>query len=224
MEIKLTIKCSWFIYVFVFNAKQLIVRYLTLTLGYFMFYRPIAVLDIDDTLFKNTVITDTLNELNLGHIKRHYDLSKMDIPSYVAELINKRFNDPTIMGSFNPIAGAKEFVDELIQLGYKPICVTARAESTIGKATLDMVLRHIPKIEEVWFTDGKSKRPLVDSLNASIIVDDNAFAIKDCIGSKAKLFMVSNEHTPHNYDHAVEFKLDKRVKVITHLHETIPHI
>lgn len=189
-----------------------------------MFYRPIAVLDIDDTLFKNTVITDTLNSFNLGHIKRHYDLKKMDIPDHVVSLINEKFNDPKVMGSFKPIIGATEYVDELVKLGFKPICVTLRTEHTIGEATLNMVLRHIPKIEEVWFTDGKSKRPLIDSLNAALLLDDSSTAISDCIGSKAKLFMVTNEHTPHNFDAAEQFRKDKRVNVIRQLHDSLQHI
>jgi hypothetical protein len=169
-------------------------------------YIPKIGIDIDDTMFRNTMVSDIIKEFGLDIPKHSWDLH--ELPEEVREILYKRFVDPVYMCELKPFRGNAELLTKWHNEGYRIFGITARM-SSIRQATLDMFRRYFPYVEDVFCMDddrshddnkvGKNKIIIRESL--SVLVDDSPKYIECAMALPfIRKFFVTNDETSYNWE------------------------
>jgi len=152
-------------------------------------------LDIDDTLFKNTVLRDTLNEHNFTGT---YSWDLHEIPDHVLSIVRSRFADPDYMCSITPFEGNPEVIKDMQSKGFELYAVTSRLES-VHNQTRQMVKDHFPEIKDVYFGN-ETKRDILINEHFDMLIDDSPKYIQEVMDTDIQKILISNSHTPYNFD------------------------
>lgn len=152
-------------------------------------------LDIDDTLFKNTVLRDVLNEHDFTGT---YSWDLHEIPENVLSIVRSRFADPMYMCTVKPFDGNPEVIKDMHSKGFELYAVTSRLES-VHAQTRDMIKEHFPEIRDVYFGN-ETKRDILIDQGFNMLIDDSPKYIKEIMDTDIQKILISNSHTPYNFD------------------------
>lgn len=168
-------------------------------------------IDLDNTLFRNTVVENVIDELQLDlKCLYHWELEELGKKGQ-AECM-KRFKNPLYMCNLKPIRGNKSKINEWAKAGHELICVSAR-DIKIASSSFDMLTNHYPKIKRAIFCGSYDKTAIYANEKFDVAIDDSHHNIKEALHFRKikKIFFITNKNTPYNWDFSNNFKRSKRV-------------
>ena len=161
--------------------------------------RPLnIVIDLDNTLFANTVIDEACDRAGVKRNVRH-DLT--DLPKEVQEECWATFKDPKKMCSFEPFDDVIGIDGWLKDRGHRVIVLSSRSHNLYA-GTAQMVKRHFPDVDDLVLIESFDKKQAYIDLNADVVVDDHADHIFQALDAGVQyVMMVSTDRTLYNHDH-----------------------
>lgn len=158
-------------------------------------------LDVDDTLFKNTVIHDALVEFDF-HGTYSWDLH--EIPPDILAIIKQRFAEPSYMCSLEPFDGTQQVITAMNNSGMELHAVTSRLPS-VHDETKTMISKVFPEIQSVFF-GSDSKRTILMDNKFDMLIDDSPKYLEEVVDLDIKKILISNKYTPYNFEFKNKFK------------------
>jgi len=162
-------------------------------------------IDLDDTLFDNTIPFDVIKDLNLDPALRNqytYHLKELGTEGHAE--CQKRFKMVEHMCAFKPTYGSKKKIKEWHSQKIYMACVTARDEK-VKWGTVQMVQKHFPQITSIVLLGTFDKTEHFKENNYDIVIDDRPETLFDAlkVGVK-KCFLIRNHNTPHNHGYDIK--------------------
>jgi len=163
--------------------------------------------DIDDTLYHNTVVPDFLDEFGIPRfVQESWDFNFPEMTSEHKANLIKRFVDPKYMCSLTPNPGS-DVVKEWKAKGHTLTCVTMR-RPLITSETEAMVSRDFPGVfdgvvmcnpERETYGSRDKNTELIAGKYDMYIEDSGEYVLAAYKAGVVKhCFLVSNDNTPHN--------------------------
>lgn len=158
-------------------------------------------IDLDQTLFYNDIIMDTIEELNLSFTREDVDDWEMSrLPKCCIDIILQKWKDPNYM--CNPqyvklINGVYDQLSYWKYLCHDLYCITSR-DSIIANETKEMIKTMLPQISETIVVNG-SKLEALQQHKPDLLIDDCHYHIMDAMKLGIKGIMISNRFTPYNF-------------------------
>ena len=163
------------------------------------------IIDLDNVLFDNTVVTDICTEAGIEP-PRHWDLH--DLPKEIQEKCWNAFKDKNLMCYLKPYPQAIGIDIKLKEAGHKVFVVTARS-SNLHDETKAMVVKHFPFVDDIVLVGDWDKTETYKKLKADVVIDDHVEHIYQAISVDVKYpILVSNDTTPYNHA-SVEVVVDR---------------
>lgn len=168
-------------------------------------------IDLDNTLFTNTVVEDVIKEFNLK-LKSHYHWELKELGKKGQAECMKRFKNPLYMCNLKSIRGNKTKIKKWAKAGHELVCVTAR-DMGIADPSFEMIKKHYPEIKRAIFCGSYNKTHIYAKEKFDIVIDDSPNNIKEALQFRKikKIFFITNKNTPYNWDFSKSFKRSKRV-------------
>jgi len=169
-------------------------------------------IDLDDTLFDNTIPFDVIRDLKLDpELKNRYTYHLKELgPIGHAECQN-RFKMPKYMCTFKPTYGSKKKIKQWADQGIYMACVTARDEK-VKWGTVQMVQKHFPQITNIVLLGTFDKTEHFKENNYDVVIDDRPETLFDALKvGVTKCFLIRNHNTPHNHGYVIQ---DSRIKIV----------
>lgn len=153
-------------------------------------------IDLDNTLFANTIVRDTVRPYGYG-LPTNYDLTCY--PDDLREQCFWNFKDSTKMHDLQPYPYNAETLQRWKDEGHTLIVVTARSLH-FTEATTAMVKEYYPMIDEVVLVESFDKRNAIRSLELDVYIDDHFDCVLQAVEVGVEtVVLISNEETPYNY-------------------------
>jgi hypothetical protein len=164
-------------------------------------------IDLDDTLFNNNILQSVCDNygVDIDDYKITFKLKNSDLPPYIIDEVNEKFQDPEHMCNLIPNPTVHDFLIDCYSRDITMDIITARSTDLV-EPTLDMIYEHFPyQFNEIIFTNGQSKIDMILNNRYDVIIDDNSEemmelsnAIYDIPDYNPKIFVPNNPNTPHN--------------------------
>jgi len=157
--------------------------------------------DLDSTLIETNAVDKAARELKLPiSNKDTLHWGHINFPPQLRNRIHEYFVDPVSMcEQARPIEGSQEAIRSWKQQGHTIVLITARGEP-LKQATIDMVARLYPEIEDVNFVEmDTTKLGVIRAKGVEVWIDDAPHGVLDALGEGIPTYLVSNNYTKYNW-------------------------